>query len=123
VAVLSLRKIVFYIFALIYLLLCPLLVARMLGFVVSPLTHRLVKTGLVFISTIPPNAGVYIDGRLTHQKTPTAVRDLVPGEHFIRIELERYNDWEGNITIEGKKATVLANVLLVPKEPAKELNL
>jgi len=32
----------FYVFALIYLILCPLIVARMLGFVINPLTHRLV---------------------------------------------------------------------------------
>ncbi len=110
-----LRKIVFYIFSLIYLILCPLIVARMLGFVINPLTHRLEKTGLVYISTNPPDATVYIDGRLGHQKTPTAIRDLTPGKHFIRIELSGYNDWERNIPVVGKKATVLANTLLVPE--------
>ena len=118
-----LRKIVFYIFALIYLILCPLIVARMLGFVINPLTHRLVKTGLVYVSTNPPDATVYIDGRLAHQKTPTALRDLTPGKHFIRIELSGYNDWERNIPIVGKKATVLANILLIPEEwPIKKIS-
>jgi hypothetical protein len=120
---LLLRKIVFYVFALIYLILCPLIVARMLGFVVNPLTHRLVKTGLVYVSTNPPDATVYIDGRLAHQKTPTALRDLTPGEHFIRIELSGYNDWERNIPVVGKKATVLANTLLIPEEwPIKRIS-
>src|SRR5277367_2322874 len=113
---LGLRKIIFYIFFLIYLILCPLIVARMLGFVINPLTHRMVKTGLVYVSTNPPDATVYIDGRLAHQKTPTVLRDLTPGEHFIRIELNGYNDWERNIPILGKKATVLANTLLIPQE-------
>ena len=113
---LLLRKIVFYIFALIYLILCPLIVARMLGFVINPLTHRLVKTGLIYVSTNPPDATVYIDGRLSHQKTPTAIKDLTPGKHFIRIELSGYNDWEGYVPIVGKKATVLANTLLIPEE-------
>ncbi len=111
-----LRKIVFYIFAFVYLVLCPLIVARMLGFVINPLTHHLVMTGLVYVSTNPPDATVYIDGRLAHQKTPTVIKDLTPGKHFIRIELERYNDWEGNIPVVGKKATVLANTLLIPEE-------
>jgi len=118
-----LRKIIFYIFALIYLILCPLIVARMLGFVVNPQTHRLVKTGLVYISTIPPDAGVYIDGRLAHQNTPTVLRDLTPGKHFIRIELLGYNDWEREIPIVGKKATVLANTLLIPQQwPIKQIS-
>jgi len=118
-----LRKIIFYIFSLIYLILCPLIVARMLGFVINPLSHRLEKTGLVYVSTNPPDASVYIDGSLAHQKTPTILRDLPPGEHFIRIELDGYNDWERNIPIVGKKATVLANTLLIPKEwPIKEIS-
>ena len=118
-----LRKIVFYIFSLIYLILCPLIVARMLGFVINPLTHRLVKTGLVYVSTNPPDATVSIDGRMAHQKTPTVIRDLTPGKHFIRIELSGYNDWERNIPIVGKKATVLANILLIPEEwPIKRIS-
>ena len=118
-----LRKIIFYIFALIYLIICPLIVARMLGFVINPQTHRLVKTGLVYISTNPPDATVYIDGRLAHQTTPTVLRDLTPGKHFIRIELNGYNDWERNIPIVGKKATVLANTLLIPEEwPIKKIS-
>src|ERR1700691_1918676 len=99
-----LRKIIFYIFSLIYLILCPLIVARMLGFVFNPLTHHLEKTGLVYVSTNPPDATVYIDGRLAHQKTPTVIRDLTPGNHFIRIELGGYNDLERNIPVVGKKA-------------------
>jgi hypothetical protein len=93
-----------------------LIVARMLGFVFNPLTHRLEKTGLVYVSTNPPDAAVVIDGRMAHQRTPTVIRDLPPGNHFIRIELNGYNDWERTIPIVGKKATVLANTLLIPEE-------
>ena len=112
---LVLRKIVFYIFAVFYLALCPLIVARMLGFVINPITYRLVKTGLVYLSTNPPEATVYVDGRLFHQKTPTIIRDLAPGNHFIRLELSDYKDWEKDVSIVAKKATVLANVLLIPE--------
>jgi len=118
-----LRKIVFYIFFLIYVILCPLIVARMLGFVINPMTHHIVKTGLVYVSTNPPGATVYIDGRLAHQTTPTVLRDLTPGKHFIRITLSGYNDWERSIPIVGKKATVLANTLLIPQQwPIKEIS-
>jgi len=48
---------------------------------------------------------------------------LPPGEHFIRIELSSYNDWEQNIPIVAKKATVLANILLIPEEwPVKRIS-
>ncbi|MBF0571050.1 MAG: PEGA domain-containing protein [Candidatus Omnitrophica bacterium] len=118
-----LRKIIFYIFSLLYLIFCPLIVLRMLGFDINPLTLRLVKTGLIYVSTNPPGATVYIDGRMASQKTPTALRDLHPGEHFIRIELNGYNDWERSIPVIGKKATVLANALLIPEEwPIKTIS-
>jgi len=87
----------------------------MLGFVINPQTHHFEKTGLIYISTIPSDATVYIDGRLAHQKTPAVLRDLTPGEHFIRIELEDYNDWEENVPIIARKATVLANTLMIPE--------
>ncbi len=87
----------------------------MLGFVINPLTLRIIKTGLVYISTNPPDASVFIDGRQAPQNTPTVLRDLSPGEHFIRVELTGYNDWERNIPIVAKKATVLDNILLIPQ--------
>lgn len=117
------RKIIFYILTLVYLILCPLIVARMLGFAVNPLTHCLVKTGLIYVSTNPPDATVYMDGHLVHLTTPTVIRDLTPGDHFIRIELTGYNDWERKIPVIGKKATVLANTLLIPQEwPIKTIS-
>ncbi len=110
-----LRKIIFYLFCAIYLIVCPLLVLRMLGYVISPSTHRLVKTGLVYISTNPPGANVFVNGRPAHEKTPTAIRDLVPGQHFLRIEKDGYLDWAQNTTITPNKATVIENILLTPR--------
>ncbi len=118
-----LRKIVFYILFLVYLVLAPLIIARMLGFVTNPLTHRFVATGLVYVSTNPPYATVFMDGRMVHESTPTIIRDLPPGEHFIRLQLPGYKDWEKYIPIVGKKATILENILLVPEQwPIKRIS-
>ena len=120
---LRLRKILFYVFCLIYLVLAPLIIARMLGFVSNPLTHRFVKTGLVYVSTNPPDAAVFMDGRMIHGTTPTVIRDLTPGKHFIRLQLDGYKDWEKSIPIVGKKATVLENTLLIPEQwPIKRIS-
>lgn len=113
---LLLRKIIFYVFLLIYLILCPLIVARMLGFVFNPSNHRLVKTGLIYLSTVPPGAAVFVDGHLAHSRSPAAVRDLTPGKHFIRLSMEGYNDWERDVPVVGKKATVISGILMIPQE-------
>jgi hypothetical protein len=118
-----LRKIIFYIFCLIYLVLTPLIIARMLGFITNPQTHRFVKTGLVYVATNPEDACVFIDGRMAHGTTPTVIRDLAPGKHFIRLQLDGYKDWEKIIPIVGKKATVLDNTLLIPEQwPIKKIS-
>lgn len=120
---LRLRKILFTVFCLLYLVLTPLIIARMLGFVTNPLTHRFVKTGLVYVSTNPPDAAVFMDGRMIHGTTPTVIRDLTPGKHFIRLQLDGYKDWEKSIPIVGKKATVLENTLLIPEQwPIKRIS-
>jgi len=108
-----LRKVVFYIFLAVYGVVCPLLILRMLGFVVAPRTG-FVKTGLIYVSANPPNARVIIDGVAAHETAPTVIRDLTPGEHDITINVQGYVPWHKKVPVTGNKATALDNVLLVP---------
>jgi hypothetical protein len=51
------------------------------------------------------------------------LRDLRPGKHFIRIEQDGYNDWERDVPVIGKKATVMSNTLLIPEQwPIKKVS-
>ncbi len=111
-----LRKIFFYIFVLIYLVVCPLLILRMKGFVFNPQTYQLVKTGIIYVSTNPPGAQVTINDIKAHETTPTVIRDLLPNNYTIRLELKDYQLWQNTIPVVERKATVLENVLLIPKQ-------
>jgi serine/threonine protein kinase len=42
---------------------------------------------LLIVTSLPTNARVRIDGRLATDTTPTALGDLSPGEHRVRLEL------------------------------------
>jgi hypothetical protein len=110
-----LRKIFFYIFTLIYLIICPVIILRMLGFVMDPHTGRWVKTGIIYVSTNPPGAKVSINGVAALEPTPTIIRDLTPGTYTIRLQLAGYKPWENNIPVVDKKATSLENILLLPE--------
>ncbi len=92
------------------------MILRLLGFVVGPHASTIIKTGLIYTATTPPGAKVFIDGRLAHETTPTVVRDLIPGEHTVRIELDGYKPWTKTVPVAGKKATALDNLLLLPTE-------
>ena len=111
-----LRKIIFYIFLALYLTICPLLILRMLGFIINPQTHQLVKTGIIYVSSNPADANVYINNLKANETTPTVIRDLPPDNYTIRLELKGYQTWENTLPVVGRKATVLEDVLLTPKQ-------
>ncbi len=111
-----LRKIVFYIFAALYLTICPLLILRLLGVIINPQTHQLVKTGIIYVSSNPPNADVYINNVKAHGTTPTVIRDLPPDNYAIRLELKDYQPWQNTIPVVEHKATVLEDILLIPQQ-------
>lgn len=110
-----LRKIVFYIFIIVYLVLCPLIILDSLGVVIRPKEKKLMmSTGLISIDTIPPGASLYLNGKLFPKKSPAIIRDLAPGSYSVKAELPGYRSWEKEITVETEQATALRSILLIP---------
>ncbi len=115
------RKVVFAIFVLIYLITCPLVVLYTFGYVFKPGTEQgIVKTGLIDISTMPPGASVYLGNRRYTERTPTILRDLLPGEYPIKLVLSHHIPWERTVPVEAEKATVLEKLLLLPQTFKRE---
>ncbi len=112
-----LRKIFFYIFAAIYVVTCPLLIMYAFGYILAPGTKDgYEKTGLIYLSTAPPGASVYVNGKLNSQQTPAVIRDLLPSGYSVKLDLEGYRSWSMNVPVEAEKATVLDRVILLPDE-------
>ncbi len=49
------------------------------------------------------------------KKTPTIVRDLLPGTYSIKIVLKGFKPWVKKLKVQGTKATLSDNILLIPK--------
>lgn len=111
-----LRKIVFYLLSLIYLIICPLFILRLLGFVWDPQERHWVKTGIIYVSSNPPGATVYLDGHRLTETTPTIIRDLTSGDYLLRMELAGYMPWENRIPVAVRKASPVENILLLPQQ-------
>lgn len=111
-----LRKILFYLFVGIYLIVCPLIILRMLGFIHNPQTGQFVKTGILYISTNPPGANVFINEIKAPEVTPAVIRDLLPGEYTIRLDMDGYRVWKNSVPLMERKATTLENILLIPTQ-------
>ena len=109
------RHLVFGLFVIAFLVVCPLLVLYALGYAVRPGTEQgFVKTGLVSVATNPPGASVYIENRRYTRQTPAILRGLLPGHYTIKLLLKHHQPWMQTVPIEEEKATVLDKVLLLP---------
>src|SRR3990167_2552070 len=110
------RRIVFYAFVLLYLVLCPVTVFSTLGYVFIPgAEQQIVKTGLIYLASTPPGATVYVGKRRFIHRTPTILRGLRPGAYDIRLVLKAHEPWARTVPVEAEKAAVLEHVLLLPK--------
>lgn len=114
-----LRKSVFYLFVVLYLVVCPLTICSTLGYVVQPgAERRLIKTGLISLSTAPPGASVYLGRRRYTETTPAILRGLLPGTYEVRLALRHHRPWVQQVAVEAEKATPLEHVLLIPQRLA-----
>ena len=112
------RRAVFFLFAAIFLIGAPQLVFYTLGYSFKAGSEQgIVQSGLIFLSTAPPGAAIYVGGRRYRETTPSIIRDLMPGHYPIRLVLKDYFPWARNVPVEAGKATVLGSVLLRPRQP------
>ncbi|MBI3322096.1 MAG: PEGA domain-containing protein, partial [Candidatus Omnitrophica bacterium] len=114
-----LRKSVFCVFLVVYLVTCPLLILYVLGYVMQPGTAQgMMRTGLISLATAPPGASIYVGGRRYLRRTPAVVESLSPGEYRLKVVLKHHHPWSRTVQVEGEQATVLEKIVLVPTHPA-----
>ncbi len=87
-----------------------------LGYLWMPNPSKgLVETGLVTLATAPSGASVYLGKSRYTEKTPTLLRDLIPGQYSVTLALKNYKPWSRRITVRAGRATILEKILLFPK--------
>ncbi len=108
----KLRKILFFSFAGIYIIGCPLLLMYGSGDLFRPGQRE--GRGEIYLATAPRGATVYLgDKKYTH-KTPASLRGIVAGISEITLDLKGYRLWQRRLkAIPGRKL-VLDKILLIP---------
>ncbi len=61
---------------------------------------QIIQKGLVFLSTQPNPASIYINDELVKQKTDTRIQ-LPAGDYDVKMTRPGYRDWERSITVGG----------------------
>ncbi len=74
------------------------------------------ETSLI-VETSPPGASVYIDGAYTGYITPVTITEILPGNHYVRIYKDGYNEVIHYITIVEEEAYTIIENLTAPVPP------
>jgi len=69
--------------------------------------------GNISINSEPQGAKVYLDGQDTGKRTNTTLTNIKTGTHQLKLELELYGKWEGNVEVK-KNYTTNVDAKLLP---------
>ncbi len=107
-----------------FLALSPFIVVYVAGLKYDQTNHRFVKTGTVVAKTLPRNAEVYLNGKLT-DTTPATIRFVNPGDYNISIRKEGYFNWDKRLNVRAQYVTYankdLSNLVLFYAKPQSNL--
>jgi hypothetical protein len=85
------------------------------GYHLNPKTGELGRDGLVFLSSRPGGADIYLNGERKNQQT--AARLILPaGDYAIELREEGYRSWHRDISLKGGSIERLVYPVLFPQE-------
>ena len=109
------RKIFFWVLLTVYLTGCPLLIFYALGIIGQGQPLPVTQAGMIRISTLPPQARVYINHKPLCAQTPCLIRDVPPGHYRLVIRHDGYQTWARTIPVKAQQAVALDPLLLIPR--------
>ncbi len=131
---LSHRRLLFACFVLVFIILVPLVLIYATGHTINWRRFSLEKTGTVLINSEPSGATIYIDGKSIEDPlsrlfnpessltTQARVKDLLPGQHTLRLELNGYWPWENTFNLAPGEAVNFGTVVLYSQSTPEEIN-
>lgn len=111
-----LRRIILFVFVVIYAVVAPITVLYALGYIFIPTQQTLFQTGLVSLISEPSQATVRVNDNVIREKTPLVLRNLKPGTYELRIDLPGYQSWQRQVRIEPEHAFRFEKILLFPEK-------
>ncbi|MFH0818689.1 MAG: PEGA domain-containing protein [Patescibacteria group bacterium] len=114
------RDIYFWFIFILTIILIPMLLLYASGYRINKKKMQVVKTGSLYIETIPKNASLYVNGDFNPKKTPVLINNLIPGEYSVKINFDGYFSWEKKLDVLSMETTFVKELnLLKNAEPKK----
>jgi len=80
-------------------------------------------TGNITVSSIPSGATILVDGIGTGTTTPTTIRGVTSGSHYILLQLTGYQDYSQNVIVnDNATSTVLVTLIATATTTAQVTN-
>ncbi|MEK7203045.1 MAG: hypothetical protein AAB653_01895 [Patescibacteria group bacterium] len=125
---LKVRQIICLFFYLIFFLVTPLIVAYTAGYKFNFSKRCFQKTGMLILDSQPPNSKIFINNKIqqnlilekffnkpSYITTPAKIKNLLPGEYTIKLELDGYWPWEKKLKINQSASTYAKDIFLFKK--------
>ncbi|MDP2683967.1 MAG: PEGA domain-containing protein [bacterium] len=118
-----LRRTYFLFSVLVFAVIATLLIIYATGWRYDINTKSLGKVGALSVNSQPNGANVYLNGKISKEKTPISTNDLIADEYRLSIWKDGYYDWQQTINIEETKTTFIPHVYLIKKQNLDNLYL
>ncbi|MBF0532513.1 MAG: PEGA domain-containing protein [Candidatus Omnitrophica bacterium] len=116
------RRTIFFVFLSLYVILCPLLILTTFGYIINPIKQEVTQTGLIFLSSLPSGADIYLEKSHYRNRSPANLSGLLPGTYKITLKKKGYKPWVQSISVAAGKAATFNQIILIPKVwPAQRL--
>jgi len=129
------RRILFIIFLLAFFIIAPLVITYAAGYKISFKRTVFQKTGTLALDTAPRWAKIYLNGKPrqrffkkyeekilgaeneeSYATTPTKIKNLLPGEYNVKLELDGYWDWQKKLNVWGGITTFAEDIVFFKKD-------
>ncbi len=114
------RKIILMVFLAAFAVSAPAVVLYTSGYRYNWKRHRVEKTGIIKLGTLPAGAKIYLNGVVQPKPTPTSIFRLLPEDYDLRMEKAGYLPWHKTLEISSGETTFADDVVLI-KDALPEL--
>lgn len=130
---LKVRKLLSIIFILLFLTITPAIMLYAAGYKLGKNGFSVERTGMFIIDSMPPGAKISLNGKaqetwmssLFNRKnfitTPAKIKNLLPGEYDVSLELDGYWSWRKKLTVSPGASTFAENIFLFKNDLPAEI--
>lgn len=108
------RAIAFYTSLAAFFVLLPIVLSYALGYKIDYKKFKIYKTGIIYVSSHPAGASVYINGKLHSDITPMKIENVKPGTYKVEVRRDGFYPWERDMEIRPNMVTKADRIILFP---------